>query len=242
MPRVPAHVARCLADLRTSMSACSVRELDELAAELALLRVEVRNQKYERGAASCVLLSHDLVGRIMMQHLRLDGWHKVGASVCKAWRDAAATVMSANAMLAESPWCVSRLMSLAWQSNGESVAGGLSGVEPRSAEVGLDANARTFTAGVGAVVEAEEEEGWEESEFDFSSVTVVTDSRPGHSEVFVHQAADQYIVKAMLEEPPDARVLGHCLVNEPAHCGEVAMACENGLLYVLDRFHAVRVK
>ena len=67
--RVP--LAKCFAELHASIPDLSVRELDQLAAELALLQEAVRASKFGNGCASQVLLSPDLVGRIMEHHMLL---------------------------------------------------------------------------------------------------------------------------------------------------------------------------
>ena len=232
--RVP--LAKCLAELHASIPDLSVSEVDQLAAELALLQEAVRASKFENGCASQVLLSPDLVGRIMVHHMLLDGWHRLGAAVCKVWATAAARLMAAAHTMHAMRGTTCSFTSLALKPCGAAILSTANALELRPHGIDMQEDSRPFFSTVFTIDDADEP-----YELNLGSCTTVCDDRPGQNAIFAHCSADTYIVRVALEEPPHARAISHCLVNEPAGCGEVAMACANGLLYVLDRFHAVRV-
>ena len=241
-----------LAHVRTSTASLSVHELDKLSVYLDQLQAEVRRQKYERGAASQVLLSSELVHKIMVQLLLSHGCYEVfaAASVSRLWRDTVADVMAAL-RLEPTPWTETACISLAQQANGAVV--GVDEDDDASWWVlrphGLDDDTdfRTFTQ-LNIEEGVLEEHGaplYHHEFFDTSALSVVCDNRPGHNEVYIHSSSNVYLLKAILDDPPGITVESYCYVNEPAvdteYPGEVAMACANGLLYVVDRFHAVQV-
>jgi len=232
------HLAPCVASLRAGIAALSVSELDDLAAELMLLQAQVRAVKFNKSVASQVLVSPDLVGKIMMHHMPLEGVHRIGALVCQVWRATAASVRASSARLlwAESQWQDSDWYTVAWQPSGEAIAATPTALELRPGK----ASARRYIG-----TDFVDDDG-DEIAGGLASCRIVCDDRPGHNEIYTHNPGFDRIVKAVLEAPPlgcdpRARVLASCCVNEEAGCGEVAMACANGFLFVLDRFDAVRV-
>jgi hypothetical protein len=251
-PVLSVHLARCLADLRASTSDLSVSELDELTEQLDSIRADLRLQKFERGAASQVLLSSELVHKILTYDMVSDGWATLNAaaSVCRLWRDAVAAVTAATRLQLTADWQDSQWASLSQQASGAVVGVHMAaGVVLRPSGLDDDADTRVFArVSISAEVDIFDEEGEVNIVDDLHNihkcpgrVTVVCDDRPGHNEVYIHNAAYECLAKVSLEHPPDLTVLSYCRVNDLAGCGEVAMACRNGLLYVLDRFYAVQV-